>query len=709
MISEQIGNILSIVLTLTGLVVSLFHYISRPARSWIYCIGFLLGNLLSNYYWGAYTFLMGSYPNITSYMAYLGWDICFVFLALLVYETRIPKKRRFISPVALIPIPINIAQFILYIQFGGIINNLIQSGLTTFAICLSINSYMYYLKNKDKGAEKPYVAIIAFIFVCLEHIMWTSSCFDWPSEWLYPYTYAVFLSFLVYILLPWAISKDLKIPWRISNTDTVRGVQKILRPVYIGMVVIFCLGGYFFVSWIKDVMIAEMGADETSNVFSVIAVILFAITVILILFTISILLIFSYGHSAAESAILRKEKAYAEKANAAKSDFLANMSHEIRTPINAVLGMNELILRESISPNEESLTNIAKYSADIESAGNNLLSIINDILDFSKIEAGKLVIIDDKYKLGPVLDDIYNMIFFRAQEKNLKFEIKVDDSLPEELIGDAVRVRQVVVNILNNAVKYTNEGGVKFFVEKAETKAPAVGETINLVFRVSDTGIGIKEEDLEKMFDKFERVDLTKNSTVEGTGLGLAITRNLLDLMGGDIHVESKYGQGSVFTVTIPQEVASAEPVGNSRDRFEKFLENKENLQETFHAPDAHILVVDDTVMNLRVVTGLLKKTEIQIDTAASGMEAMEKAETIPYDIILMDQRMPGMDGTVAMDLIKAQEGGANNNTPFICLTADAVSGAKEKYLSQGFTDYLTKPINRKELEDMLKKYLLKD
>ena len=380
------------------------------------------------------------------------------------------------------------------------------------------------------------------------------------------------------------------------------------------------------------------------------------------------------------------------------------MSHEIRTPINSILGLNEIILRQKDASEE-----IIRDSTNIQGAGRMLLAIINDILDFSKIEAGKLVIIDDKYKLGPVLDDIYNMIFFRAQEKNLKFEIKVDDSLPEELIGDAVRVRQVVVNILNNAVKYTNEGGVKFFVEKAETKAPAVGETINLVFRVSDTGIGIKEEDLEKMFDKFERVDLTKNSTVEGTGLGLAITRNLLDLMGGDIHVESKYGQGSVFTVTIPQEVASAEPVGNSRDRFEKFLENKENLQETFHAPDAHILVVDDTVMNLRVVTGLLKKTEIQIDTAASGMEAMEKAETIPYDIILMDQRMPGMDGTVAMDLIKAQEGGANNNTPFICLTADAVSGAKEKYLSQGFSDYLTKPINRKELEDMLKKYLLKD
>ena len=390
----------------------------------------------------------------------------------------------------------------------------------------------------------------------------------------------------------------------------------------------------------------------------------------------------------------------ARQANSAKSEFLANMSHEIRTPINAVLGMNEMIIRESTSDS------ITTYARNVESAGKNLLSIINDILDFSKIEAGKMEIAESDYKLSSVLNDVTNMIVFKAKQKDLKFNVKVDETLPDILYGDEVRVRQVVTNILNNAVKYTQEGSVSLTVSGEKIYDKVGRGHINLVFRISDTGIGIKPEDLPKLFQKFERVDLVKNKTVEGTGLGLSITQNLLQLMKGNIEVESVYGQGSTFVIFLPQRIVSEEPIGNFHQKFDAYVHEMKAYHELFKAPDAHILVVDDTDMNLTVIQGLLRKTEIQLDTASSGAEALIHTQDTKYDLILMDQRMPQMDGTEAMNKIKSQEGGLNNNTPVICLTADAVSGARNKYLEQGFTDYLSKPVESKTLEATLKKYL---
>ena len=413
---------------------------------------------------------------------------------------------------------------------------------------------------------------------------------------------------------------------------------------------------------------------------------------------------------------LAEAKASAEFANTAKSDFLANMSHEIRTPINAVLGMNEMVLRESLQARDQApkdrpdlrnyLTNISNYAGNIDSAGKNLLAIINDILDFSKIESGKMEITEGEYKISSVLNDISNIISFKAKDKGLDFRIDVDSDLPDGLLGDEVRLRQIMTNLLNNAVKYTKEGSVTLLVSKGEGETVTEGGVIHLKIAVKDTGIGIKKEDLQKLFEKFERVDLKQNSTVEGSGLGLAITKNLLGLMGGTIEVDSVYGIGSVFTAVLPQKVVSTEPVGDFREKFEKSVQEAKVYHESFRAPDAHILIVDDTRMNLTVATGLLKKTQIEIDTASSGAEAIELTKTIRYDLILMDQRMPGMDGTEAMKHIKAQENGANAGTPFICLTADAVSGARKHYLAEGFTDYLTKPIDSKALETMLKKYL---
>jgi len=407
----------------------------------------------------------------------------------------------------------------------------------------------------------------------------------------------------------------------------------------------------------------------------------------------------------------------ARHASEAKTDFLANTSHEIRTPINAVLGMNEMILRETskaerLSDSDsagfrEAFKKIKTYSGNVDSAGSNLLSIINDILDFTKIEEGKMDIIEVRYQLSSLLNDVSNMIYFKAKEKGLEFETDIDKSLPDDLYGDVVRVRQIMTNILTNAVKYTDKGKVLLKMYGSKTGKVLDGkEVIDLVIEVSDTGIGISEENMSKLFGKFERFDLEKNSTKEGTGLGLAITKMLVDMMDGDIAVSSKYGVGSTFIVTLPQIIMSREPVGNFKEKFEKAFGNKPDYHESFRAPSAKILIVDDTRMNLIVATEFLKDTKIGIDTAGGGKDAVELALKNKYDIILMDQRMPEMDGAEALAEIKAHKDGPNIDTPVICLTADAVVGARERYLAKGFNDYLTKPIDSTSLEAMLRKYL---
>ena len=418
-------------------------------------------------------------------------------------------------------------------------------------------------------------------------------------------------------------------------------------------------------------------------------------------------------------AKIRQDKALAEAKHAseAKTDFLANTSHEIRTPINAVLGMNEMILRETTKAEklketdqeayQEAFRKIKVYSGNVDSAGNNLLAIINDILDFTKIEEGRMDIVKVEYQLSSVINDVSNMIYFKAREKNLTFETDVDEHLPDYLFGDVVRVRQVITNILNNAVKYTDKGGVTLKITGVKRfRIPDGKSMIDLVVSVTDTGIGISEEDMGKLFGKFERVNLDKNSTKEGTGLGLAITKMLLDMMGGEIKVESTYGVGSTFTLTIPQGVLVDEPIGNFREKFEKSMGARNAYHESFRAPQAKILIVDDTKMNLVVATEFLKDTKVQIDTAGGGKEAVDLALSKKYDVILMDQRMPEMDGEEAFRIIRSHTDGPNAETPVICLTADAVVGARERYLSKGFTDYLTKPIDSNSLERMLKKYI---
>ncbi|MBR3335202.1 MAG: response regulator, partial [Clostridia bacterium] len=402
----------------------------------------------------------------------------------------------------------------------------------------------------------------------------------------------------------------------------------------------------------------------------------------------------------------------AERSSAAKSEFLANMSHEIRTPINAVMGMNEIILRESLQAQEmppkdeakirEVFSDISGYAGVISNAGKNLLAIINDILDISRIEAGKMEIRESEYRLSSVLNDVCSLIRFRAQSRNLTFLMDVSEDLPDRLFGDGIRVRQILLNLLNNAVKYTVHGSVTLSVS-GEAKT---GNVMDLSFSVRDTGIGIREEDLGRLFEKFERFGQEENNSVEGTGLGLAIVKNLLDMMGGTIEVDSVYGDGSVFTAVIPQKIVGTEAIGNFRERFESSAAETNLSRDYFCAPNAHILIVDDTRMNLTVAEGLLKSTQIRIDTALSGREALLLTLSNAYDLILMDQRMPEMDGSEALHLIREQEGGLNRQTPVVCLTADAIAGARERYLAEGFADYLSKPINSRALRMILLEYL---
>ena len=409
---------------------------------------------------------------------------------------------------------------------------------------------------------------------------------------------------------------------------------------------------------------------------------------------------------------LLEEKVRAESASNAKSDFLANMSHEIRTPINAVLGMNEMIIREDnraldVAESDpmlvqEALENINVYAGDVKKAGHNLLAIVNDILDFSKIEAGRMELAEAPYQLSSLINDINNMIMFKAQDKGLVFNVEADPSLPDELSGDEVRVRQILTNLLNNAVKYTEKGSV---ILKLRGKKQDEN-TLILTIVVWDTGIGIKPEDKEQLFNKFERLEMDRNSTVEGTGLGLAITHNLIELMGGNIEVESEYGKGSIFTVNIPQKIVSGSTLGDLQTRLKDNAPGNRPYKESFRAPDATILIVDDTRINLTVAVNLLKNTKMKIDTATSGEEAVNMASKTRYDVIFMDQRMPGMNGTEAFHKIRETENGASKDVPVICLTADAIIGAKERYLSEGFSDYLTKPIDNFALENMLMKYL---
>ncbi|MCQ2978895.1 MAG: ATP-binding protein [Clostridia bacterium] len=394
---------------------------------------------------------------------------------------------------------------------------------------------------------------------------------------------------------------------------------------------------------------------------------------------------------------LRESKERAERANNAKSDFLASMSHEIRTPINAVLGMNEMILRDNKDKN------IEEYATSIKVAGNTLLSLINDILDLSKISSGKLNVVNADYNTGSLINDIINMINLKASVKGLELKLDIDQTLPSVLYGDELRLKQVIMNILTNAVKYTKEGFVLFSIKALNITKSAI------TFRVSvqDTGIGIKPEDIPKLFDSFQRIDERKNKGIEGTGLGMPISNDLLHLMGSELKVISEYGKGSIFSFTLKQDIVNPNPIGDITKFVSSGQKAKQYIQK-FTAPNANILIVDDVDMNLKVSLGLLKPLQMNIETAMSGEEAFEKCKNTMYDLIFMDYMMPRMNGIDATLLIR-KELPLYANVPIVALTADAVTGANQKFIEAGMQDYVTKPINVEKIEKVLEKFLPKD
>lgn len=388
-----------------------------------------------------------------------------------------------------------------------------------------------------------------------------------------------------------------------------------------------------------------------------------------------------------------------ENLSRSQSTFFANMSHEIRTPINTIIGLNEMILREDISDE------IAENAVNIQNASKMLLVLINDILDLSKLESGKMEIVPVQYETGAMFSDLVNIIWIRAHEKGLEFKIDISEDIPSMLYGDEVRLKQVLTNILTNAVKYTETGSVTLsaYSERIEDNK------VLLRISVEDTGMGIKKDSLKDLFSSFKRVDEEKNRNIEGTGLGLSISKQLIEMMGGEIAVDSIYTRGSTFTVTVEQDIVDAVPVGSVDFMVKKKLMNRDKYKQSFEAPEAKVLIVDDNEMNLMVASKLLRATKVQIDTAKSGKECLEKTKNKAYHIIFMDHMMPEMDGEETLHLLKQQENGHCQNVPVIALTANVMTGAEKIYRDKGFEGYLAKPINGALFEANLLKYIPKE
>ncbi len=457
--------------------------------------------------------------------------------------------------------------------------------------------------------------------------------------------------------------------------DFVRGHIREYREVAIGFGILILMG-------VCEIVLVYMVSARLNGIFLCIGLVALLVTAAM--------------KTVRDLFNIEKEKQVAIAASKSKAKFLANMSHEIRTPINAVIGMNEMILRKS---KDEDIT---EYAENIKRSSQMLLGLVNDVLDFSKMEAGKLVVVESDYGLALLIKDSIFGNQIRAQKKNLEFKLEIDETMPSVLKGDEVRIKQILNNLLSNAIKYTEKGNVTF-------SAKGIWNENNFVleFSVKDTGIGIKEENMEKLFASFQRFELSKNRYIEGTGLGLNIAKQLVDIMDGTIEVSSEYGKGSCFIVRIPQTVVDASPMGSLERKRQASTVEVLSADKPLRIPEVKLLVVDDTKMNLMVMKGLLEDTKAQLDTASGGKECLEMTKAKKYDLILLDHMMPEPDGIQTLHMIREDKENLNQNTPIVVLTANALPGMKESYLKEGFSDYLSKPVEMDKLEKMLAGFFL--
>lgn len=533
----------------------------------------------------------------------------------------------------------------------------IVNDITFLMIMLLALPYLIYMNEIQKGRyQKAYhvleiLVIINFFLCCILHI--TRWC-DFTDSISGVFVFCI-LSILLILI---TIFKDIR-----------KGKIREYSFVALGMLGV-CVAAF----------IQIMMYFQRSNLFNG------AILAVGLIF----LLLFSTISTIHEIMYMDREKQQALQASESKGRFLANMSHEIRTPIHAVLGMDAMILRES---KEEQ---IREYALDIQNAGQTLLSLINDILDISKIESGKLEILPVEYDFSSLIHDIMNMMEMKAKDKGLELQLFVDEKIPSRLWGDDVRIRQILVNLMSNAIKYTEKGSVTLVVSAECQEDMAI-----LDFRVKDTGIGIRDEDIEKLFVEFERIEEQRNRNIEGTGLGMAITTQLLERMESKLQVESVYGEGSVFSFHLKQPIRSKEPIGDLEQRIRNRV-MMYSYQVMFTAPDAQVLIVDDNAVNRRVFSNLLKPTKIQIEEAGGGEECLMLVRKKKYDLIFLDHMMPDLDGVQVLREMKKWEDYPCKETPVIALTANAVTGAREMYLKEGFWNFLSKPVNPEKLEKMI-------
>ncbi|MBE5924133.1 MAG: DegV family EDD domain-containing protein [Lachnospiraceae bacterium] len=476
--------------------------------------------------------------------------------------------------------------------------------------------------------------------------------------------------------------------WFVFGVVFISSLMRGRLQIFFFVLTIVALSACYGISYVRpDLVLAHTTETFFLDSFA---------SVILISFLILLLITFQSNIYKEKNELAQKRSEEIEELNRAQNRFFSNMSHEIRTPINTIIGLNEMILRDTTDKE------VAKDANIIQGASKMLLTLINDILDMSKIESGKMDIVAVEYGTGDMLSEIVNMIWQRANDKGIDFKIEFDEAIPTRLFGDEVRIKQILINLLNNAIKYTKEGSVVLSVQCE----PADENNVWIVYSVTDTGMGIKKENIPTLFDVFQRVDEEKNRHIEGTGLGLSIVKQLVNLMGGEVTVNSVYMKGSTFIVRLPQTISDRQPLGTRNFLEQGRIVGIERYRTSFEAPRANILIVDDNEVNVTVEKKLLRDTKMNVEAVLSGEECLNKTVSKKYDAILMDHLMPEMDGIECLHAIRSQKGGLNNNTPVIVLTANAGSENQHLYKVNGFDDYLLKPISGKQLEDKLIRFI---